>query len=113
MMPQRSPRCVAAATVLLLLTLPLASCDREDQAEVDEKLKEVEEDVERAWEKAEPEVREGVRDAGEAVGKGLEAAGELIQRGGAELQEEARDTSASTLPDTVSRDKGGPGRLRN
>lgn len=96
----RTPFAVALA--LFLSTLPLAGCDREDQADVDRTLDEASEKVDAAVEKAEPAVQEGLRDAGEAVGKGLEAAGEVVQQGGENLQEEARDTTETTLPDTVS-----------
>jgi len=93
-----------ATALVVTVSVGLLGCNREGQAEVEEKLDEVGERLEREWEKAEPEIREGVREAGEAVGKGLEAAGELIQKGGEELQEEARDTTESTLPDTAGSD---------
>lgn len=102
-MPSR-PLILSAAAVALLVVFPLAGCDREDQAEVEERLEKLGDEAEQRWKKAEPEIREGVRDAGQAVGKGIEAAGEVIQRGGEELQEEVRDPSESTLPDTVSGD---------
>jgi F0F1-type ATP synthase membrane subunit b/b' len=105
-MPERSLARLAAVTACtFFLALPMAACDREDQAKVEEELEQVEENVDEALEDAEPVIEEGVREAGKAVGKGVEAAGELIQKGGEELQEEVRDTSASTLPDTVTKDR--------
>ncbi len=94
----------AAAAVSLLAILPLAGCDREDKAEVDRALDELGEKAEQTWKEAQPQIKEGVRDAGEVVGKGIEAAGEVMQRSGEKLQDEARDTTDSTLPDTVSGD---------
>lgn len=98
----RARGAVLAATALV--TLPLIACDREDEAQVEEQLDRLGKQAGQAWEKAKPELEEAGRKAGNAVGKGLEAAGEAIERGGEELQEEVRDTTVSSLPDTVTRD---------
>lgn len=90
---------LAAALVLLLAT---SACGREDRGDLEERLGEVGRDVDEALDEAEPKIEEAVRDAGKAVGKGMEAAGEVIQKGGEELQDGVRDTTASTLPDTVT-----------
>ena len=93
----------AAAPLLAagLALLPAAACQREEEGDLEERLGEVGRDVDEALDEAEPAIEEAVRDAGEAVGKGMEAAGEVIQKGGEELQDEVRDPSATTLPDTV------------
>lgn len=99
---ERAPFGAAAVfAAALCLVLPAAACDREDQDRMQEDLNELGEKAEEAIEEARPKVEEGVREAGEAVGKGLEVAGEVIQKGGEELQEDLRDTTATTLPDTV------------
>jgi hypothetical protein len=101
----RENRLHRLATPLLaaaLALLPAASaCQREEEGDLEDRLGEVGRDIDEALDDAEPAIEEAVRDAGEAVGKGMEAAGEVIQQGGEELQDEVRDPSATTLPDTV------------
>jgi hypothetical protein len=94
----------AIAATLLLVTLPAAACSKENQAQVDQKLEQLSKEAQQKLEEAKPRVEAGVRDAQKAVGKGVEAAGELIQKSGEELQDGARDTSQSSLPDTVTPD---------
>jgi hypothetical protein len=100
-------RALPAASLLVLLVAPLAACSKEDQTQIDRKLDELGKEAQEKLEEAKPQIQKGVRDAQEAVGKGVEAAGELIEKGGEELQKGARDTSDSSLPDTLSSDASG------
>lgn len=99
----------ATAALLVLFVAPLAACSNEDQTQLNRKLEELGKEAQQKLKEAEPRIQEGVRDAQEVVGKGVEAAGELIQKRGEELQKGARDTSASSLPDTLSPDTAAGG----
>jgi dsDNA-specific endonuclease/ATPase MutS2 len=101
-------RVAVVAAVLLIGTLAAGGCKKEDQAQVNQKLDELSKEAQQKMEEAKPRVEAGVRDAQKAVGKGVEAAGELIQKGGEELQKKGRDTSNTTLPDTLTPDTARP-----